>query len=189
MRDALEVITVTTEANSAIKVGSSGWIAYANAEHPTWILARLAEGEDGRLIVVELRLAGERIHSGVLRRVPISKLEMAVNYAPGVAELVRAGLDRPPLPELEAHAVASWEPFQPGKRPLTVPRLEIPRGRKSDDFYRRVAEIYAQLVPLTRRPAADMAEAAGAPAVTVHRWIAEARKRGFLPPAERGRRG
>jgi transposase len=70
-----------------------------------------------------------------------------------------------------------------------VPALDVPAGRKPDGFYQRVAEVYAELAQLSRRPAADMAEASGVSAASVHRWVAEARRRGYLPRAEPGRRG
>ena len=70
-----------------------------------------------------------------------------------------------------------------------VPALDVPAGRKPDSFYRRVAEVYAELALLSRRPATDMAEASGVSAASVHRWVAEARRRGHLPRAEPARRG
>ena len=49
--------------------------------------------------------------------------------------------------------------------------------------------MYAELALLSRRPATDMAEASGVSAASVHRWVAEARRRGHLPRAEPGKRG
>jgi transposase-like protein len=47
--------------------------------------------------------------------------------------------------------------------------------------------VYAELALLSRRPAADMAEATGVSAASVHRWVAEARRRGHLPRAGEAR--
>lgn len=62
-------------------------------------------------------------------------------------------------------------------------------ARKTDEFYRQLAAAYSSATRQSRRPAIDLAEANGVPVRTVHRWIAEARKRGFLPPGQKGRRG
>jgi transposase len=70
-----------------------------------------------------------------------------------------------------------------------LPHLAVPKGTKPDRFYKEAAELYAELATQSRRPAADLAERSGVSVASVHRWIAEARRRGYLPPAERGRRG
>jgi hypothetical protein len=62
-------------------------------------------------------------------------------------------------------------------------------ARKTDEFYRQLAAAYSSATRQSRRPAIDLAEANAVPVRTVHRWIAEARKRGFLPPGQKGRRG
>ena len=56
-------------------------------------------------------------------------------------------------------------------------------------FYQRVAAVYRQRVAESNRPAVEMANANGVPVSTVHRWVKEARRRGFLPPGQKGRRG
>ena len=82
------------------------------------------------------------------------------------------------------HALAGVEALLDG--PAASGDSDVPAGRKPDGFYRRVAEVYAELAPLSRRPAADMAEASGVSAASVHRWVAEARRRGHLPPDRTG---
>lgn len=69
------------------------------------------------------------------------------------------------------------------------PRLRRPDGSDPDGFYRQVAGAYSSLVCDTSRPAKAMAEEAGVPVATVHRWIHEARRRGFLPVGRQGRSG
>jgi len=64
-----------------------------------------------------------------------------------------------------------------------------PPGRKPDWFYQEVANQYGHLVATSNRPAAEMAEIHGLPITTVHRWVKEARRRGFLGPGRKGRRG
>jgi hypothetical protein len=70
------------------------------------------------------------------------------------------------------------------RKPLTRPD-----GTDVDGFYRRVAEAYQEYVPQTKAPATDIAAEADVPLTTAHRWIREARRRGFLPPARKGRAG
>lgn len=67
--------------------------------------------------------------------------------------------------------------------------LRRPDGTNPQEFYRRVAAAYSEAVLATSKPAKVMAEEAGVPVGTVHRWIREARRRGYLPPARRGRAG
>jgi hypothetical protein len=64
-----------------------------------------------------------------------------------------------------------------------------PDGSNPDGFYRQVAEAYRDAVQDTRKVAVVLAEEAGVPVGTVHRWILEARRRGFLPSARQGRAG
>lgn len=63
-------------------------------------------------------------------------------------------------------------------------------GRISDEFLRNVATVYRWLVAKGEEAPANMiGEKAGIPVRTVHRWIAQARKRRFLPPAVKGKAG
>jgi hypothetical protein len=80
---------------------------------------------------------------------------------------------------------------------LTVTRSGRPRAKlripatnpKPPKFYEEVAWAYRELAAQGNRPAMELAEANGVPVTTVHRWIKEARRRGFLPPGQKGRRG
>jgi len=68
--------------------------------------------------------------------------------------------------------------------------LAMPEGRSyGEDFYRTVAGLYAQLARRTRNPVTTIATANEVPLSTVQRWIREARRRGFLPAAQSGKRG
>lgn len=71
-----------------------------------------------------------------------------------------------------------------GRRQLTRPD-----GTDPDAFYELVAQAYREALTTTSAPALAMAEEAGVPVGTAHRWIREARRRSFLPPARRGRVG
>jgi hypothetical protein len=83
-------------------------------------------------------------------------------------------------------ATVKTESFTPD---ATVPKLRRPDGRDPDGFYRQVAQAYNAAVATTEKPAKLIAEQAEVPVPTVHRWIAEARRRNFLPRARRGKAG
>lgn len=52
-----------------------------------------------------------------------------------------------------------------------------------------LSRAYGEYVAESNAPAKEIAGEAGVPVTTVHRWIREARRRGFLPPARKGRAG
>ncbi len=59
----------------------------------------------------------------------------------------------------------------------------------SDEHLENVARIYRWAVASGLAPAPLIARYAHVPVSRVHRWVATARKRGFLPPAVKGRAG
>ena len=62
----------------------------------------------------------------------------------------------------------------------------VPYGQpKPDSFYKDVARVFSDLSMDSARPAAVISEANGVPVSTVHGWVKEARRRGFLSPGER----
>lgn len=75
--------------------------------------------------------------------------------------------------------------------PPSRPRLVRPNGTDPRGFSRRVAEAYTEAVRRKdRAPAKALAAEAGVPVTTVHRWIRDARRAGFLGPAiKRGAAG
>src|SRR5262249_17383009 len=62
-----------------------------------------------------------------------------------------------------------------GDRLMDRAPLSRPDGTDPEGFSRRVAEAYNEAIPTTSKPAVALAEEAGVPVVTVHRWIREAR--------------
>ena len=157
---------------------------------------RVVPGTDGRLGVTELRMAGE-LTSELLRAIPLGRIEAAAN-----AQLVEVGGIGPPStvrrtrpPSLARAVDAGWEPTvnAPHRRPRgwRIParlRDTDARGR-ADEFYLAVAGIYRELAQTSPRPAIELAEANDVPVTTAHRWIKEARKRGFLGPGRPGKAG
>lgn len=69
------------------------------------------------------------------------------------------------------------------------PTITLPDGRITDEFLRSVAAGYRWFAARGEAPSPGIAGLSGAPVRTVHRWVAEARKRGMLPPARTGRAG
>ena len=105
------------------------------------------------------------------------------------AQMLRSqldGSDVEPAPRIE------HEDARPRRRRApSIVLVEVPEkgGRYPDEFYAGLARVYTNLVATSERPAADIAEANHVPVTTVHRWIKEARRRGFLAVGRRGRAG
>lgn len=102
-----------------------------------------------------------------LRRIPLGRIDAAINAE--VDEINRAVIDRR----------------------VAADPIEVPTGRRRypDSFYEEMAARYQGLTFLGEPPAKMIAEQAGVPVTTVHRWVREARRRGFLGPARKGAAG
>jgi hypothetical protein len=178
-------MTDKTGADWTFQVGGGGWLLASNAQTDR-VQVRFAKNEAGRWEPVELRMDAERpIDSTMLRRVPLAIMESVAN-----------GIAREHLQERlhKGDPGQWWRPpsLQPGQlwKPERRLRAKVPPGsRKSDAFYQRVAASYSARAARTSRPAVEMANDNGVPVTTVHRWVKEARRRGFLPPGQKGRRG
>jgi hypothetical protein len=168
------------------QAAGGGWLLGSNQQTDR-VAVRFAKNEAGRWEPVELRMDADRpLDSTMLRRVPLASMESAANGIARENLAERLHWDEPP---------PHWRPpsLQPGQlwNPK-APRLraKVPPGAKKDDtFYQRVAALYSQRAAQSSRPAVEMANANGVPVTTVHRWVKEARRRGFLPPGQKGRRG
>jgi hypothetical protein len=69
-------------------------------------------------------------------------------------------------------------------------QLRVPTTNpKPPSFYKQVAAVYTRLAAQSHRPVVELAEANAVPWSTAQRWVKEARRRGFLPPGQKGRRG
>ena len=179
-------MTGKTDGDWAFQVGGGGWLLGSNAQTDR-VAVRFAKNQAGRWEPIELRMDADRpLDSTMLRRVPLAAMESVAN-----------GVGRQHL-EDRLH----WSEPEPGWRPPGMapgqawipkaPRLraKVPPGvKKNDAFYQRVAASYSARAAQSNRPAVEMANANGVPVTTVHRWVKEARRRGFLPPGQKGRRG
>jgi hypothetical protein len=192
-RDAGEQSEVLPDSwtTASLPIGRGGWLAYADASVPEWVYVRVRENERGRFVITELQLARERVDSATLRALPLGRIEARANSFP-IAEEIRAKLNEPLQPGVEPQSPElrpRWEPRKIISPTPHLTHLAVPKGTKPDRFYKEAAELYTELAKQSRRPAADLAERSGVSVASVHRWIAEARRRGYLPPASIGRRG
>jgi hypothetical protein len=68
--------------------------------------------------------------------------------------------------------------------------LDYPTDGLTDEWYRRLALAYDRVVAEGKHPGPALKAETGIESVkTVHRWIYQARKLGFMPPGVRGRSG
>jgi hypothetical protein len=167
------------------------------------VLVRIASGPGGRLVLTGLRIDGE-LSAELLRSIPLGRIEAVANAQLTIVddEVVLTAAPGPrdgATPRQPRPVEAGWEMTDPvgaATRPHGArwhdSRIEQPaevgRGRP-DRFYQDVAGTYQDLAQRSARPAAEMAEANDVPVTTAHRWIKEARRRGFLPPGRPGKTG
>src|SRR5262249_2826873 len=86
----------------------------------------------------------------------------------------------------ELRAIVENAPRQRRVRESAREKLARPDGRNPEGFYAQVAQAYWEYATRTRSPAVEIAREAEVPVTTAHRWVREARRRGFLPPGRRG---
>jgi hypothetical protein len=154
----------------------------------TRVLIQVAR-RDGRTHVTGMLAVGGGVGSRTLRAIPLAQVESMLNHP----EFVDPGgeSEEQPLSDLVAPLLERTEVGASSRRfiPRERPQLGRPDGSDPEAFYRLVAQAYNDAVLTTTAPARELADEAGVPVTTVHRWVAEARRRGFLPPARQGRAG
>lgn len=148
------------------------------------VTVRLDRDEHGRWTVAALYVEGQ-VTGELLRAIPVARIEAAAN-------LPTANLPAGPPPggEVTLGQVRSWATaIDPARLDRPREPLQRPDGSDPEGFYRRVADAYRMAATSSHRPAALLAEEAGVPVATVHRWVAEARRRQLLPPGRKGKAG
>ena len=183
---------------------------------PGVVMVRIAKGPDGRLVLAGLRIDGEPT-ADLLRSIPVGRIEAVANAQLAIVDDAIAVTATPgPRDGAAPHPPrlldAGWETTDPdgatprpaagGRRRTARIRHDGQAGRshaeglpgqggrgRGDGFYREVAGAYRSLAQSSARPAAELAEANGVPVTTAHRWVKEARRRGFLPPGRPGKTG
>jgi hypothetical protein len=145
----------------------------------------------GRLAAIEVVVSAgypSNLDVATWRSVPIARLETLVNLPNVKAAILERMLD----PEADVEiGISRPEEFEPVlQAPVTRRALRLPKPsgkRYPDDFYERVAQAYYAAVMLldsADAPATAIAEANNVTTSVVRRWFAEARRRGFLAPAQ-----
>jgi len=160
------------------------------------IYAHTVERE-GRRVITTLVIHADPWPHGVtaasLKALPLGWIEAVVNSPTALKELAERDTGDPKADPVHMAFHDMDKTFLFTDLPhikAEAPRLTRPDGTDPETFYRRVAEAYTAAVAKgTRKVAPTLAAEAGVPVPTVHRWIAEARRRGFLPPARKGRAG
>jgi hypothetical protein len=194
MRDAPGT-SFTPTSGGWVRVGdpASGLIAWVRFDkapdgrlRPGALVAQAyVRGSDGRLRVDEIRGAA-------LRGFPIAEAEAAANGP--LRDKLLAHLDeKVEVVFQKASGEASRSPGRVG-RPVSIhpsaSSLSVPKTRPyPDEFYAAVADLYKRDASVSHRPAAWIAEQNGVSVAQVHRWVAEARRRGLLPPGRPGKAG
>lgn len=169
-----------------------GWLTVTQPDG-SGLHVRLSN-QGGRQVITDLYLHGKDIDSSALRAINTTKIHAIARAfredieadAASIADYAaEQRLDEPTMPDLRRR-VSTAQPRQ--ARPRT--RVTRPAGIDPDVFYSRVADAYRDYAATTgRAAAAAIAAEAGAPPSAAHRWIREARRRGFLPAGTRGRTG
>ncbi len=127
------------------------------------VWARYSEAESGRWVLSGLLLLGDSIRGETLRKVPVSVMENSHNLTQRQSDAEAMGpiADLPPLRR------------EPGMTP--------------EAFSQLVAQHYRAWAAVVPSPVAAIAAEWKVKPPTVHGWIREARLRGYLPPARRGK--
>lgn len=180
---------------------SDGWISVGQGPDGAVLHVRVRYDGDDRVVITDVYMHADEITPAAVRGMSISRLQAeltaAMHYPSGSEATVlglaaatagsatfRDGVPEPTLAELRARMPAAGGTERPER-----PRLTRPGSADPDEFYPLVARAYLEYAPQTRAPAKEIAAEASVPITTVHRWIREARRRGFLPPGRKGKAG
>lgn len=148
-----------------------------------------------KVVLRSLLIEGDDITSDTLRQVQPARI---------VAALILDLLDST-APEDAVPSAAKWlledetaddsattlgDLRQRSASPVRAPKRRLlGRPDGSDTFYVRFAKAYASAAVESSKPAMALAAENDVPVETVRRWIKEARRRGHLPPATKGKAG
>lgn len=165
-----------------------GWVTMTPPAGLGGLHVRMRPDDDGRLVVEDMYIHGGPVTAAHLRVISVPRIEAYLNRDPWIGG-PGALLDDSETTVADLRARAKEEPPAKPRKDLRRTPLTRPDGRNTDAFYLRVADAYNDHVQTNRAPAKGMAEEAGVPVTTVHRWVREARRRGFLAPGRKGIRG
>lgn len=169
-------------------IDSGRWFLIQHTESATRVLLRLQrqylldEEPKGEVritgIVYLPEWAGDPVASPMLRNLPTSRIEAAINRR----QFAVTGATR-----FEGGTMT-----MPSGRVLRSADVMKPLGnpKRTPDFYEVVALQHTRLTDDGEpNPTARMAELSRVPLSTAQGWVARARRKGLLPPGRRGRAG
>lgn len=197
-----------------IREGQAGWVEVGEVPGIEGRLYLRLALDGGKWAVRELYLDSEKpITAATLSRVPLGPTELLINADPDYL----ASRAHDPGPDLSTLATyfATFLPRQidhwvalsmhaqredsPVRRPRKLPKPSpkaqqerpplVAPERLDEAFFTSLARAYVDVVNRGQRPAPVLADEAGVSPRTVHRWVLEARKRGYLPKGTQGRAG
>ena len=172
-----------------------GWVLWSRVRGGTIeglrVFAQLlVPREGGPSEIVRLVVEGRNLTADKLRTIPLGHIETLAKTNPEFSPHIE-GQPQHQISEsfdafgrqVNGHILAKAYRHKPHEP------LSRPDGSNPDAFYQEVAEAYRDVIQDHRNVAVVLAKEANVPVGTVHRWIVEARRRGFLPPARVGRVG
>lgn len=179
-----------------IDAADDGWFAYNFPPYGAdGLHAHATQDADGRWVLNALFLHGEALSAETLRGISIPRMEAQLaldTRDPDTRErMSRSDDDGLTIGKLRERSkiVADQQREQLRSGVDRRRQLTRPDGVDPDEFYQAVASAYGGYAVQSNAPAKLIATEAGVPVGTAHRWIREARRRGFLPPARKGRAG
>ena len=172
-----------------IETGPAGWLKafWRRGGVENVIYARLrpprAKRDTWTIVGLEVSKGTEppRLTAELLDDIPVHRIERAVATSTVFKDGLRDHIGDEPPANLDSAFPKHYEVMERTK--LARPS----RAELNDDFFRKVAHAYRQAVAQGLPPGETMATDSGIPRGTINRWIAEARKRKFLPSGGQGK--
>jgi hypothetical protein len=193
---SVSVRGVTEQTTEHLTHMEDGWVLWSRVRGGTTeglrVLAQLlAPREGGPSEIVRLAVEGRNLTADKLRTIPLGHIEAAAKANPEFSPHIEGQTQNPMSEKFDELSRKEVNRYFMAKayRPEPHKPLSRPNGTNPNAFYQEVAEAYRDVVQNHRNVAVVLAEEANVPVGTVHRWIVEARRRGFLPPARVGRAG
>lgn len=189
MTNVSERITVR---NMEAKAAKDGWVTLPGALGASGLHLRVRLADDGRLVITDLFMHGDELTAEMVRGISLSRLEAQLNAGVIPTDWAQGGQYNRDDKDVTLRKLRSRVRSISAQRLVSkIERdgLARPTGQDPEEFYRLVARAYSDYAAETKAPAKALADEAKVPTTTAHRWVREARRRGFLPPARKGKAG
>jgi hypothetical protein len=190
-------VNLPEPVNWLLAFGDNDWMLWAitppgDLTDVTEVRVRL-DPTQRRIIITGVAVLagpGESIGAGLLRELPLGRLETVLNHRQLARHIrylrvdpgVRTGFDFSPERALADSLFDEMPPLWTGDYKVDG----VKAARRPDSFYEAVADAWTSAVINGEpNPAKVIAEANDVNLTAVHRWIREARKRGVMAPSSR----